>query len=164
MENAKHTPGPWEAKAATTPEGTFSYWLYSPAYGAVGYWCGHKSHHTNNYWLLTESDAHLIAAAPEFLSGELLDAVGLAIEQAGNPGREGPFGFFDYTSYGDPVPFHVRDFRDPKLDGYGKCVFKTTDRSEGLAAFERETRRHIARSAMSALLAATTPKGNDDAK
>ena len=106
----------------------------------------------------------MIAAAPEFLSGELLDAVGLAIEQAGNPGREGPFGFFDYTSYGDPVPFHVRDFRDPKLDGYGKCVFKTTDRSEGLAAFERETRRHIARSAMSALLAATTPKGNDDAK
>ena len=67
MENAKHTPGPWEAKAATTPEGTFSYWLYSPAYGAVGYWCGHKSHHTNNYWLLTESDAHLIAAAPDML-------------------------------------------------------------------------------------------------
>ena len=62
-----HTPGPWEAILATTPEGTFSYWLHSPAYGAVGYWCGHKSHHTNNYWLLTESDARLIAAAPDLL-------------------------------------------------------------------------------------------------
>jgi len=87
MANAKHTPGPWEAVAATAPEGAFSYWLCSPSCGAVGYWCGHKSNHT-------EADANLIAAAPDMLEALIrLDAFWLEAHPAGPNGDPSYKGF-----------------------------------------------------------------------
>ncbi len=85
------------------------------------------------------------------ITEETLERVGMAIERANNPGREGPYGLYDYTTYGDPVPHHVRDFRDMRSDTYGHTVFRSTDRDAARAEYERLTRCHIARAAVEAL-------------
>lgn len=83
-----------------------------------------------------------------------LEAIADAIEAARNPDREGPFGLFDYTSYGDPVPHHVRDLRDHRSESYGDCLFRTVDRDEARRVYERLTREHLAISAIRATLKA----------
>lgn len=94
------------------------------------------------------------------LSEADLDRVGLAIEAAACPGREGPYGGYDYGHKTDffrgPEPdggrYVVRDFRDPSSADYGKWVHQTPDREEHEAAFERLTRQHIAQAALDAIL------------
>lgn len=64
----RHTPGPWQAlKAEWDQQVGFNWWLYSPNYGCVGYWTGGKQDHKDGRWLLSDVDAHLIAAAPDLL-------------------------------------------------------------------------------------------------
>jgi hypothetical protein len=81
-----------------------------------------------------------------------LKTVHAAIEDAMHPDREGPYGLFDYGTYGDPVPHQVRDFRDARSDTYGDCVFRTVDRDEAMAVYERLTQEHVAIAAMTAVL------------
>lgn len=62
------TPGPWLASKASADDdhvSGFEWYLYAPNFGAVGYWTGHKSHHKDERWFLSEADANLIAAAPD---------------------------------------------------------------------------------------------------
>jgi len=68
----KHTAGPWEALETPEPVNSQDYMLISPS-GAIGYWKGGKQNHTDDAWVLTKEDAHLIAAAPELL--EALEAI-----------------------------------------------------------------------------------------
>lgn len=81
----------------------------------------------------------------------LLKLVADAIEKAQCGGREGPFGLYDYTDYGDPIPHHVRDFRDPASPTYGHCVFRSGDRTEALAVYNQATREHVAQAAIDAI-------------
>lgn len=83
-----------------------------------------------------------------------LDRVADAIEAAKCPGREGPFGLYDYSSYGWPNPHHVRDFRDPRSDSYGSCVAALTDPEIADRLYKTLTRRHIAEAAIAAMNAA----------
>lgn len=83
---------------------------------------------------------------------ERFQRVGEAIEAAGNPGREGPYGLYDYSAWNHPRPHHVRDFRDPASATHGDCVFQSADRDEAVAAFERLTRDHVARAAVAAMI------------
>lgn len=85
------------------------------------------------------------------IDNAMLDRVADAIEQARCPGRQGPYGLFDYTSYGDPVPHHVRDFRDPESKLYGSCVGAFADRQIAVELFETLTRHHIALAAIEAM-------------
>lgn len=74
------TPGPWVAQAkpyADVSEGTH---YIRCAVGVLGYWRGHKRHHDDSHWVLTEADAHLIAAAPDLL------AACIEVHKGGNGG------------------------------------------------------------------------------
>lgn len=93
---------------------------------------------------------------------EKLDAVAAAIEAAGCPDREGPFGLFDYTEYGDPRPHHVRDFRDPRSPSWGKAVHVGEDREEARCIYEEMTRRHVAEAALAAWAAVDGPPPGTD--
>jgi hypothetical protein len=90
-------------------------------------------------------------------SDEVLDRVAAAIYAAGCPDREGPFGLYNYA-YANPLPpaepYHVRDFRDPRSETYGRTVFKSADRDEAARMFDLLTGRHIA---IAALAAAAEP-------
>lgn len=81
-----------------------------------------------------------------------LRTVHAAIHDAMHPDREGPYGLFDYGSYGDPVPHQVRDFRDPRSATYGDCVFRSVDRDAALSVYETLTQEHVAIAAMTAVL------------
>ena len=81
-----------------------------------------------------------------------LKTVHAAIHDATHPDREGPYGLFDYGSYGAPVPHHVRDLRDPQSETYGDCVFRSVDRDAALTVYERLTQEHVAIAAMTAVL------------
>lgn len=88
-------------------------------------------------------------------SDELL-TINEAITNARQPGREGPYGLFDYTSYGDRSPHHVRDFRLHTLrtnpDKYGACVFHSKDKDMAQAEYERLTAEHIGMAAFNAVV------------
>lgn len=84
------------------------------------------------------------------IAHQVLDAVGFAIDAARCPSGEGPYGLFDYTSYGWPKPHRVRDFRDTKSKSYGADVFVSDDRDEARAEFERLRRHHLAQAAIDA--------------
>ena len=81
---------------------------------------------------------------------EALDAVAEAMEKASVPHREGPFGLYDYTDYGDPVPHHVRDFRDMRSATWGMAVHRGTDPVEARRIYDELTRRHVADAAVRA--------------
>lgn len=55
------TRGPWKSMAASQPVDQFSHGLFAEGYGAVGYWKGHKTFHTDNMWVLTKDDSEHIA-------------------------------------------------------------------------------------------------------
>jgi hypothetical protein len=105
----------------------------------------------------------------------LLDRVGEAIVRAGCPSREGPYGGYDYgynTDFYGEAPkggrYVVRDCRDMRSPDWGRWVHQTDDRVEHEAAFQRLTRRHVAREALLAALqqndegASTPPTPNKD--
>lgn len=79
--------------------------------------------------------------------------VAQAIEKALCSGRGGPYGLYDYTSYGDPKPHHVRDFRDMSSDTYGSCVLRTDDKELARQTYDRLTREHPARAAIAECMA-----------
>jgi hypothetical protein len=81
----------------------------------------------------------------------LLDAVADAIEKAGCPGREGPYGSYDYSNYnGESPPFVVRDFRDPNSAEWGTVVWRGSDSKTCDEVYNILTRRHIAAAAIRA--------------
>lgn len=96
---------------------------------------------------------------------DLLDAIADAIERARCPGREGPYGGYDYghnTDFYGPAPkdgrYVVRDFRDPSSPAWGTWVHQCHDEAEHEAAFARLTRRHIAAAALETMRSTPSPK------
>lgn len=94
----------------------------------------------------------LVPAQP---SGDVVEAVADAIERANCPGREGPFGGYDYGHnedfYGKAPEggrYVIRDFRNPASRDWGKWLHQTDDPNEHLAIFEKMTREHIATAAI----------------
>jgi hypothetical protein len=85
------------------------------------------------------------------MSDTMLERVAQAIEEAQCRHREGPFGLYDYSSYGDPIPHHVRDFRQLGSPTYGHCVFRSDDREAAQSEYDRLTRDYVARSAIEAM-------------
>ncbi|MGA0595654.1 hypothetical protein [Enterovirga sp. CN4-39] len=79
------------------------------------------------------------------------EEIAKAIEEAMCPDREGPYGLYDYSSYGDRAPHHVRDFRDPSSPTWGHSIFISESRKEARAEYERLTRLHPARAVMALL-------------
>lgn len=84
------------------------------------------------------------------LTPELIEHLYGALERAWCKGREGPYGLYDYSDYGWATPHHVRDFRDPNSATWGECAFKSTDRGEAEAEYERLTREHLITSVIGA--------------
>lgn len=85
---------------------------------------------------------------------EEVERVARAIDKARCPGREGPFGGYDYGHNRTPPEggrYVIRDFRDPSSPDYGKWVHQTDDQALHDATFERMTRHSIASAAISAL-------------
>jgi hypothetical protein len=73
----------------------------------------------------------------------LIDRAAAAYDAARCQHREGPYGFYNYTSYGAPLPYVVRDFRNPADPNFGQHVVATTDEEQGRRAYEQLTREHI---------------------
>lgn len=84
------------------------------------------------------------------ISDEAVEAAARAIKDA-MALREGPFGLYDYTSYGNPKPHVVRDFR-PSAEKYGAWLFQSTDRDEALREYTRLTDAYLGRAALEAAL------------
>jgi uncharacterized small protein (DUF1192 family) len=89
---------------------------------------------------------------------QLIEAMAEAWERARCPGREGPFGGYDYghdASFYGPAPeagrYVIRDFRDPASPDWGKWLHQTNDREEYEAMFDRMTKAHCATAALAAL-------------
>lgn len=87
-----------------------------------------------------------------------VEAVKAAIKLASCPGREGPFGGYDYghnEAFYGPAPedgrYVIRDFRDPKSPDWGKWLHQTDNREEHEAMFVKMTDDHIAQAAIAAL-------------
>lgn len=83
---------------------------------------------------------------------KFLDEVATAIETASCKGCEGPFGSFDYSSYGATKPYVVRDFRPNAAPGeYGRTIgaFDTPEPASKL--YNELTRRYIAQCAAEAV-------------
>ncbi len=90
-----------------------------------------------------------------------VEAVKAAIKLASCPGREGPFGGYDYghnEAFYGPAPedgrYVIRDFRDRKSPDWGKWLHQTDNREEHEAMFVKMTDDHIAQAAIAALDAA----------
>lgn len=84
---------------------------------------------------------------------QFLDAIADAIEKARCPGREGPYGLYDYSAYPGSEPPHViRDFR-PGLSGraIGRTVECFEDAAEARRHYDELTRRYIAKAAVNAM-------------
>lgn len=84
---------------------------------------------------------------------EHLDRVYAAIREAECPNREGPYGLYDYTYANEnppAEPYRVRDWRDPRSDGWGRTVFSSEYREAAKAKYDQLTGRHIARAALEA--------------
>lgn len=91
--------------------------------------------------------------ASETHTAAQLNRIALAIEAAQCPGREGPYGLYDYTSYGAQKPHRVRDFRDPRSEAWGDTVFASDDAATSRQQYERLTREHVALAAIHAVQA-----------
>lgn len=80
----------------------------------------------------------------------LVEKLARAMREAECPGREGPFGGYDYghnTDFYGPEPeggrYVVRDFRDPSSPDWGKWVHQTHDCAEHERALQRLTDAHV---------------------
>lgn len=117
------------------------------------------------------SSQQSVSPVPASIPDAVLDQVAFAIEQARCPGREGPYGGYDYgynEAFYGPAPeggrYVVRDFRNPRLPTWGKWVHQTPDRDEHEQAYLRLTGRHIAQAAIEAFAQAMeTPPNTDTA-
>lgn len=85
-------------------------------------------------------------------------AVARAIKSASCPGREGPFGGYDYgynEAFYGPAPeggrYVIRDFRDPSSPDWGAWLHQTNDRDEHESMFAKMTDDHVALAAIAAL-------------
>jgi hypothetical protein len=66
----------WKVLPARQDEGyAESHSIYMEGYGALGYWKGHKSHHTDADWLLTKESAEFLCAANPNTVIALLDKI-----------------------------------------------------------------------------------------
>ena len=90
-----------------------------------------------------------------------VEAVARAIKSASCPGREGPFGGYDYghnEAFYGPAPeggrYVIRDYRDPSSPDWGAWLHQTNDRDEHEAKFAKMTDDHVAQAAIAALDAA----------
>ena len=90
-----------------------------------------------------------------------IQAVARAIKSASCPGREGPFGGYDYghnEAFYGPAPeggrYVIRDFRDPSSPDWGAWLHQTNDRDEHESMFAKMTDDHVAQAAIAALDAA----------
>lgn len=97
------------------------------------------------------------ASSQSGIPSAVLDEVAFAIERARCPGREGPYGGYDYghnTDFYGPEPdggrYVVRDFRDFRSPDWGKWVHQTACEEEHDQALLRLTGRHIAEAAITA--------------
>lgn len=83
------------------------------------------------------------------------EAVAEAIIRAGCPGREGPFGGYDYGYENDSPPkggrYVIRDFREIGSPDFGKWLHQTDDPAVHEAMLEKMTREHIATAAIKAM-------------
>lgn len=114
--------------------------------------------------------SHMVAHADEIVAalhrtGQLIvaqagdvEAVARAIESARCPGREGPFGGYDYghneAFYGKSPEggrYVIRDFRDPTSSDWGKWLHQTDDSEAHEVMFAKMTRDHIAQAAIAAM-------------
>ena len=87
-----------------------------------------------------------------------IQAVARAIKSASCPGREGPFGGYDYghnEAFYGPAPeggrYVIRDFRDPSSPDWGAWLHQTNDRDEHESMFAKMTDDHVAQAAIAAL-------------
>lgn len=86
------------------------------------------------------------------ITEEIVECISEALEKALHKDREGPYGLYDYSSYGDDVaPHHVRDFRDCQSDTYGSCVFKTADEEEAEYVYTKLTEKYVATAIINAI-------------
>lgn len=97
---------------------------------------------------------------------EALEAAAEASHKASCPGREGPYGGYDYGHnedfYGKAPEggrYVIRDFRDTKSPTYGRWVHQTDDQEIHEREFERLTRLHIAAAGIEAYLAVMAQEG-----
>lgn len=97
------------------------------------------------------------------VSDGTLDAIADAIRLAECPDREGPFGLYDYSGYGDGShdrAHRVRDFRSYADPAYGSNVHVCDDAEEARRVYEEMTRRHVAAAAWDAAMAALNSEGD----
>jgi hypothetical protein len=99
----------------------------------------------------------LVPIGPYPFAEDVITRTADAIAKAGCPGREGPFGGYDYgynVAFYGPEPeggrYVVRDFRDPRSDTWGGWVHQTPDRDKHEAALSRLTAEHVAVAALKA--------------
>jgi hypothetical protein len=89
------------------------------------------------------------------VSDGTLDAIAVAIRVAECPDREGPFGLYDYSGYGDGSndrAHRVRDFRSRADSAYGSNVHVCDDPEEARRVYDEMTRRHVAAAAWDAVV------------
>lgn len=93
---------------------------------------------------------------------DMVERVSRAIDEAGCPNREGPFGGYDYghnTEFYGPAPeggrYVIRDFRT--LASKGEWLHQTDDRVLHEATLEQMTKGHIAKAAIRAMLEGLEP-------
>ena len=91
---------------------------------------------------------------------DIIEQCALAMEAAKCPGREGPFGGYDY-GHNNPKTveggrYVIRDFRDPASDNWGKWIHQTDSQDVHDAEFERMTQQHIARAVLAKFKELTT--------
>ncbi|MCE4223450.1 hypothetical protein HCU64_06775 [Methylobacterium sp. C25] len=90
--------------------------------------------------------------ADRALREAMAEKVYAAIEKAQCPGREGPYGLYDYSNYeGASAPHVVRDFRDMRSPDYGKFIFRSDDPAVARDEYDRLTRLHIGETALAAV-------------
>jgi hypothetical protein len=83
---------------------------------------------------------------------DLIERAAAAYERASCPHRQGPYGLFDYSSYGAPIPHVVRDLRERGGETFDKIVFRSTDRGLAQREFEHLTRMHVFGAVVDAIL------------
>lgn len=81
-----------------------------------------------------------------------IERLAAKIVESGCPHREGPYGLYNYESYGRERPYTVRDFRDVRSPEYGREIFSSENRDEAAAIYERLTNEHPVYVVLDALL------------
>lgn len=91
---------------------------------------------------------------------DVLTRVAEALEKATCPGREGPFGLYNYSVYRSSLrpPHVIRDFRPgTPRERWGMPIVRTSDPVEALAIYETMTREFLAAEAIRAFLGGELP-------